>query len=87
MWNPVVLVASNMFLPRDEFVAFAKANQEKYKVDLTEPNTPTVGNFFVDALINDFKVAYRDLCERTYQEQIAAFKAGNLCLSDFGPRG
>lgn len=87
MWNPVKLVASNMFLPETEFMEFALKNEDKYRIDVSNPAIPEVGNFWVDALIKDFRAAFPDLCARVRQERIAQFHNKELRLCDFGARG
>jgi hypothetical protein len=87
MWNTLTAVANSQFLPTDEFTEFAVKNEEKYRIDMSDPKHPEVGNFWVDALLKDFRAAFPELCERTRKEKIEQFKNGALRLSDFGARG
>ncbi len=73
MWNPVASVAKSFFLPEPEF-AFDPFGL-----------LGNFGNFWVDALIADFKAEFPELCERTRVDKVAALRAHNL--NNFGPRG
>lgn len=75
MWNPLTVVAHGHFLPENEFVAFAILHQDKYRLDVSDPTRPEVGNFWVDDLINDFRTANQELCERTRAEKIAELRS------------
>jgi hypothetical protein len=85
MWNTLTAVANNQFLPTEEFAAFALQNEDKYRIDNSNPKYPEVGNFYVDDLIKDFRAENVELCARTREEKVAALRAANLV--NFGPRG
>ena len=78
MWNAVERIAKDMFMPEAELIAFAEANEAKYSVDVKTKGDPWVSNWHSQALIDDFRAQNMELCERVYEEKVAAMKAANL---------
>lgn len=70
MWNPVSIVAENMFMPAKELVEFAMSHSDKYHIDITPAGVPWVGTFYVNEMIRDFKAKFTELCARVRTEKI-----------------
>lgn len=78
MQHPVPFVAEERFLPEQELVEFANANQAKYGIHMApygDSMQPWVGTWHVDDMVRDFKAQNAALCERVRAEKTKAISA------------